>query len=167
MRHRRRTFLLACLALLSAFVGLAALASGGSTPAGTGSAGERQTFYAAAVVALLSGLGLLASVSETPDERGGSAQPLAAAVAALALSLPAVWAFGYPVTTADDDVSGCGSISSPVKLFDSPAGETRPTPTCVDRLRRQKLLAAGLVAPSLLIVSVALAAGLRRPAAFR
>lgn len=159
----RGCLVVAFVALLAAFIGLAALASGGSTPYGTNAAGERQTFYVATAIALIAGVVLLlARPTADAGEGGALGTALAGLVAALALTLPAVWAFGYPVTTPTDDVSGCGTISSPTKVFDDSVGDTRVTPTCADRLRRQKLLSAALAAPPVVIAAFTMAGGLRR-----
>lgn len=157
MRDQRRLVVSALVALAATFVALVALAAGGVRSFGTASAGERQTFYAAAVVAIVAAVVLLLQESPAPASRA-----LSGFIAAVALALPAVYAFTYSLTTPADDASGCGTLTTPATQFDQLQRDTVITPTCAARLRQQKVLVAGLAAPSALVLAFAVVGGLRR-----
>jgi hypothetical protein len=161
MARQRALVALTFVAMLAAFIALAALAAGGKFLFGTLTAGERQVFVGATIVAMFAAVVLLLERGSADVALGPVGGAVTGFVIALAFSPLAVLAFTTPVSTPADDSSGCGTISSPNTIFDQVQRETVITPTCADRLRKQKFLAGALIAPSVLTVGLSLAIGMR------
>jgi hypothetical protein len=115
------------------------LAAGGTKLFGTLTAGERQVFTGATIVAMFAAVVLLLERGSADAGLGPGGGAATGLIIALAFSPPAVLVFSTSVSTPADDSSGCGTISSPATVFDQVQRETVVTPTCADRLRRQKL----------------------------
>lgn len=161
MARQRAVVVLSFVAMLAAFIAIAALAAGGTVLAGTLAAGERQVFVAATIVSMFAAVVLLLERGSADAGLGPVGSAMAYFVIAFAFAPPAVLAFAASVSTPADDSSGCGTISSPSTVFDQVRRETVVTPTCAERLRQQKLLAGALIAPSALAAIFGLASGTR------
>ena len=160
MTAQRWFVLAAFLAAACALTGLGALAAGAAFLSGTNTEAEREVALVASVVGFLAGGVLLAMSTLRADVLGRSAAA-GAFIAALAFAVPAVQAFAATVNTPTDDSFGCGSISTPNKML--LPGRDRPevTPTCRDRLVKQKLLVLVLALPSVGAAGSGLLTGLR------
>lgn len=160
MTAHRLFVLLAFLTAACALAGLGALAAGAAFLSGTNTEAEREVALVASVLGFLAGGVLLAMSTLRADVLGRSAAA-GAFVAALAFAVPAVQAFAATVNTPTDDSFGCGSISTPNKTLVVRGARPEVTPTCRDRLIKQKLLVLVLALPTLGAAGSGLLTGLR------
>lgn len=93
MTLERKFVAAAFLTTTASLVGLGALAAGAVEPSGTASAGERNVATFATVLGIVAGVGLLVMAAGQRSVLGRAATALAALLAALAFSVPAVLAF--------------------------------------------------------------------------
>jgi hypothetical protein len=146
-----------------ALTGLGALAAGAAFLSGTDTEAEREVALFACVLGFLSG-GLLLALSTLRANVLGRAAAAGAFIAALAFAVPAVLAFAATVNTPTDDSLGCGSISTPNKTLVVRGARPEVTPTCQDRITKQKLLVSVLALPTIGAAGSGLLTGLRSEA---
>jgi hypothetical protein len=160
MTTQRWFVLTAFITAACVLTGLGALAAGAAFRSGTNTEAEREVALVACVLGFLSG-GLLLALSTLRADVLGRTAAAGAFIAALAFAVPAVLAFAATVNTPTDDSFGCGSISTPNKTLVVRGARPKVTPSCQERLTKQKLLVFVLALPTIGAASSGLLTGLR------